>query len=101
VTVRAGRATELSRVAGRRLSFTNECDVPMVVLLVAYVQPGVGARVEWSGAGRSIPVGRLTVDHLRDAVRAVLGDPGYREQAGRLPSTLTGRRRSWTLCMRG
>jgi zeaxanthin glucosyltransferase len=60
----------------------------MVVLLVAYVQPGVGARVEWSGAGRSIPVGRLTVDHLRDAVRAVLGDPGYREQAGRLPSSI-------------
>jgi zeaxanthin glucosyltransferase len=39
--------------------------IPMVVLPVAYDQPGVGARVEWSGVGRSIPVGRL-----RDAVRA-------------------------------
>ena len=38
--------------------------VPMVVLPVAYDQPGVGARVEWSGVGRSIPVGRLTVDRL-------------------------------------
>lgn len=54
------------------------CGVPMVVLPVAYDQPGVGARVEWSGVGRSIPVGRLSVDHLRDAVRVVLADPAYR-----------------------
>jgi MGT family glycosyltransferase len=62
--------------------------VPMVVLPVAYDQPGVGARVEWSGVGRSIPVGRLTVDRLRDAVRIVLGNPAYREQAGRLQSSI-------------
>ena len=34
--------------------------------------------------GRSIPVGGLTVDSLRDAVRIVLGNPAYRERAGRL-----------------
>jgi MGT family glycosyltransferase len=65
-----------------------ERGVPMVVLPVTYDQPGVGARVEWSGVGRSIPVGRLTVDRLRDAVRIVLGDPGYRERAGRLQSSI-------------
>jgi MGT family glycosyltransferase len=62
--------------------------VPMVVLPVAYDQPGVGARVEWYGAGRSIPVGRLTVDRLRAAVRTVLGDPSYRERARRLRSSI-------------
>jgi NAD(P)-dependent dehydrogenase (short-subunit alcohol dehydrogenase family) len=62
--------------------------VPMVVLPVAYDQPGVGARVEWSGVGRSIPVGRLTVDRLRDAVRTVLGDPVYRERAGQLRTSI-------------
>jgi MGT family glycosyltransferase len=62
--------------------------VPMVVLPVAYDQPGVGARVEWSGVGRSIPVGRLTIDRLRDAVRMVLGDPTYRQRAGRLQSSV-------------
>jgi MGT family glycosyltransferase len=62
--------------------------VPMVVLPVAYDQPGVGARVEWSGVGLSIPVGRLTIDRLRDAVRMVLGDPAYRERAGRLQSSI-------------
>jgi UDP:flavonoid glycosyltransferase YjiC (YdhE family) len=62
--------------------------VPMVVLPVTYDQPGVGARVEWSGVGRSIPVGRLMVDRLRDAVRSVLGNPTYRERAGRLRSSI-------------
>jgi MGT family glycosyltransferase len=62
--------------------------VPMVVLPVTYDQPGVGARVEWSGVGRSIPVGRLTVGRLRDAVHLVLGNPAYRERAGRLQSSI-------------
>jgi zeaxanthin glucosyltransferase len=62
--------------------------VPMVVLPVAYDQPGVGARVEWSGVGRSIPVGRLTVDRLRSAVRIVLSNPAYRERASRLQSSI-------------
>jgi MGT family glycosyltransferase len=65
-----------------------ERGVPMVVLPVTYDQPGVGARVEWSGVGRSIPVGRLTVDRLRDAVRMVLGDPGYRARAGWLRASI-------------
>src|SRR5215471_14516332 len=62
--------------------------VPMVVLPVAYDQPGVGARVEWAGVGMSLPVGRLTVDRLRDAVRLVLRDPEYRGRAGRLRSAI-------------
>jgi MGT family glycosyltransferase len=65
-----------------------ERGVPMVVLPVTNDQPGVGARVEWSGAGRSIPVGRLTVGRLRDAVCEVLGDPSYRERAEELQSRL-------------
>src|SRR5262249_39301637 len=62
--------------------------VPVVGPPVTYDQPGVGARVEWSGAGRLIPVGRLTVDRLRDAVGIVLGNPAYRERAGRLRSSI-------------
>jgi zeaxanthin glucosyltransferase len=62
--------------------------IPMVVLPVAYDQPGVGTRVEWSRAGRSIPIGRVTVDRLRDAIRTVLGDPAYRERAARLRSSI-------------
>ena len=60
--------------------------VPMVVLPVTNDQPGIGTRVERAGVGRSIPVGRLTADRLRDAVRTVLGEPAYRGRAGRLRS---------------
>jgi UDP:flavonoid glycosyltransferase YjiC (YdhE family) len=62
--------------------------VPLVVLPVAYDQPGVGVRIERAGAGRTIPVGRLTVDRLRHAVRLVLGDPAYRERAARLQMSI-------------
>jgi MGT family glycosyltransferase len=62
--------------------------VPMVVLPVTYDQPGVGARVECSGVGRSIPVGRLSVDRLRDAVRLVLGNSFYRVRASRMRSSI-------------
>jgi MGT family glycosyltransferase len=62
--------------------------VPMVVLPVTYDQPGVGTRVEWAGVGRSIPVGRLTIERLRDAVRIVLADPAYRVRAGRLQASI-------------
>ena len=60
----------------------------MVVLPVTYDQPGVGARVECAGVGRSIPVGRLAVDRLREAVRLVLGNSFYRVRAGQLRSSI-------------
>jgi UDP:flavonoid glycosyltransferase YjiC (YdhE family) len=56
----------------------------VVVLPVAYDQPGVGVRVEWSGVGRSIPLGQLTVARLRDVVRTVLTDPTFHERANQL-----------------
>lgn len=62
--------------------------VPQVVLPVAYDQPGVGARVEWSGVGQSIPVKHVTVARLRQAVREVLGNPTYREKASTLRSAI-------------
>ncbi len=62
--------------------------VPMVVLPVAYDQPGVGARVEWAGVGRSIPLGRVTVGRLREAIDEVLRDPSCRERAGRVRESI-------------
>ena len=70
------------------------CGVPMVVLPVTYDQPGVGARVEHAGVGRSIPIGGLTLKRLRVAVRTVLDDPAYRMRAGQLRSRHRGRRRT-------
>src|SRR5262249_4315229 len=61
---------------------------PMVVLPVTNDQPGVGTRVERTGVGRSIPVGRLTVARLRDAVHAVLSERAYRERAALLRQSI-------------
>src|SRR5262249_2809090 len=58
------------------------CRVPMVVLPVTYDQPGVGARVEWAGVGRSIPIGRLTLGRRRAAVGSVQDDTACRARAG-------------------
>jgi zeaxanthin glucosyltransferase len=55
--------------------------VPMVVIPVTNDQPGIGARVEWSGTGKAIPVQRLTVKSLRRAVCSVLETPSYRNAA--------------------
>jgi len=62
--------------------------VPMVVLPVTNDQPGVGSRVEWSSVGQSIPVGRLTVDRLHNAICEVLGNPIYHEQAKKFQSRI-------------
>src|SRR5262249_44991998 len=48
-------------------------------------------RVERTGVGRSIPVGRLTVTRLRDAVRAVLSERPYREPAALLRQSIRAR----------
>src|SRR5262245_47905694 len=64
------------------------CGVRTVVLPVTYDQPGVGARVEYAGVGRSIPIARLTLKRLRVAVRTVLEDPAYRVRAGLLRSSI-------------
>jgi MGT family glycosyltransferase len=60
--------------------------VPLVVLPVTNDQPGVGARVAWSGTGKAIAVGRVSVGRLRAAVEEVLVNPRYRARARDLQS---------------
>jgi MGT family glycosyltransferase len=58
--------------------------VPMVAIPVASEQPGLAARIAWSGAGEYVPLARLRAARLRDAVSRVLYQPAYREHALRL-----------------
>jgi MGT family glycosyltransferase len=58
--------------------------VPLVVVPITYEQPGVAARVRWTGTGEVVPLGHLTVERLRSAVERVLEIPTYRWQARRL-----------------
>ena len=58
--------------------------VPVVAVPITYEQPAIARRVEWAGAGRTITLQRLTSDRLREAVVAVLQEPGYRGAAQKM-----------------
>jgi zeaxanthin glucosyltransferase len=57
------------------------CGVPLVAVPITYEQPAIGRRIEWCGAGQTIPFRALSVARVREAIRAVLADPGFRERA--------------------
>ncbi|NEQ35487.1 MAG: glycosyltransferase [Okeania sp. SIO3I5] len=73
------------------MNTTLECltnGVPMVAIPIANDQPGVAARIAWSGAGEAIPVKRLTAPRLRTAISQVLTQPSYKQNALRLQEAI-------------
>ena len=62
--------------------------VPMVAIPVSYDQPGVAARVKWTGAGEVLPLARLRSDRLRPLVERVLTQKSYRLHATRLQAEI-------------
>jgi len=73
------------------LNTTLEClaeGVPMVAIPITNDQPGVAARIVWTKTGVLIPLGKLTPDRLRAAVRKVLDDTSYSENASKMKSTI-------------
>jgi MGT family glycosyltransferase len=55
--------------------------VPLVVAGDSEEKPEIAARVAWAGAGINLRTGRPTVSQIREAVRAVLTKPQYRQRA--------------------
>lgn len=51
--------------------------VPLIVIPVTDDQPGVAARIEWLGAGLSLPLRRLSIERLTERIEAVLSNPGF------------------------
>jgi MGT family glycosyltransferase len=62
--------------------------VPMVAVPITNDQPGVAARIVYTRTGVAIPYRRLNTDRLRRAVRLVLEDSRYRENARRLQAAI-------------
>ena len=62
--------------------------VPMMAIPVANDQPGVAARIAWSGCGEAIPLKKLNVSRLRTAVQKVLTENSYKENALRLQKAI-------------
>lgn len=93
-------APQLELLARARLTITHaglntvleslSYGVPLVAIPITNDQPGVGARLAWSGAGRVVPLARLDASRLRIAVRSVLANPHYHRQAAWLRDAIQG-----------
>ncbi len=58
--------------------------VPMVAIPIANDQPGVAARIVWTGCGEMIKLQGLNAPKLRSAIERVLTQDSYRNNAVRL-----------------
>lgn len=58
--------------------------VPMVAIPITNDQPGVAARIVWTGCGETIKLQGLNASKLRTAIEQVLGKDSYRNNAIRL-----------------
>jgi UDP:flavonoid glycosyltransferase YjiC (YdhE family) len=63
--------------------------LPLVVTPIRDDQPLIAQQVADAGAGLRLRFGRLRAGELRDAVRAVLGNPAYRTAAVRVRDSFT------------
>lgn len=62
--------------------------VPMVAIPIANDQPGIAARIVWSGVGEMLSISNLTGASLRSLIHKVLTQDSYRLQALRLQSAI-------------
>ncbi len=62
--------------------------VPMVAIPIATDQPGVAARIAWTGTGEVVPLGKVSVEKLQKAIRQVLTGDSYKKNALRLQEAI-------------
>lgn len=67
-------------------SFTN--GVPIVAIPISNDQPGVASRIAWTGAGTMVPLGTVSVERLRKAIKQVLTEDSYKKNAVRLQEAI-------------
>ena len=58
--------------------------VPLVAVPIANEQPGIAARIAYSGAGLMLELKGLDGDRLRQAIQTALMEPSYRQRAQQL-----------------
>ncbi len=62
--------------------------VPLVAIPITNDQPGIAARIAWSGAGEFINLKKLSAQNLKAKIQQVLTDSSYRENAQRLQAQI-------------
>ncbi len=73
------------------MNTTLECltnGVPMVAIPIANDQPGIAARIAWTGAGEVIPLKKVSVEKLQQAIKQVLTEDSYKKNALRLKEAI-------------
>ena len=63
-------------------------DVPLVAIPLADEQPGVAARIAWTGTGEFLLPSRLSVSKLRAVIEKVLAENSYKQNAFRLQKAI-------------
>jgi zeaxanthin glucosyltransferase len=62
--------------------------VPMVAIPIANDQPGVAARIAWTGTGEVVSLSKSGSSRLRAAVKRVLTEDSYKQNAVRLQAAI-------------
>jgi zeaxanthin glucosyltransferase len=62
--------------------------VPMVAIPVTNDQPGIAARISWTGAGEFVPLSKLNCDRLQKSVNKVFTEDSYKKNALRLKEAI-------------
>jgi zeaxanthin glucosyltransferase len=62
--------------------------VPMVAIPITNDQPGVAARIAWCGAGEMLSLPRLSAAKLQEAIKKVLTEESYKQNAVRLQEAI-------------
>jgi zeaxanthin glucosyltransferase len=62
--------------------------VPMVAIPITDDQPGVAARIAWTGVGELVKLSSLSVNNLRESIKRVLQGQSYKQNAIRLQEAI-------------
>jgi zeaxanthin glucosyltransferase len=62
--------------------------IPMVAIPLAIDQPGLASRLAWAGAAEVVVPKRISVSKLQEAIKRVLTDNSYRQNALRLKNAI-------------
>jgi len=60
----------------------------MVAIPMTYDHPAIGARIVWTGTGEVVPLGKVSRETLREAVRQVLTEDSYKKNARSLQEAI-------------
>ncbi|WP_041391952.1 glycosyltransferase [Pleurocapsa sp. PCC 7327] len=62
--------------------------VPLVAIPITNEQPGIAARIAWTGTGEVVPLKKLSAQSLQKAIKRVLTQESYKKNAFRLQEAI-------------